>query len=57
MKQLINYQKRKWLFLLLVLIFIMLNIWVWSSIFENEEENKPRGEFVGNNIRVLMKIN
>jgi len=42
----LNYIKRKWLFLLMVLILLLLNIWVW---FLNEpgKEIKLLNEYGG----------
>jgi hypothetical protein len=51
-----DYIKRKWLFLLIVPLFLVLNIWVWSSVFyQPAEEIKPSGEFVETKKMVLMK--
>jgi hypothetical protein len=34
-KNIINYIKRKWLFLLIVLVGILANIWIWVfEVFE-----------------------
>jgi hypothetical protein len=52
----LDYIKRKWLFLLIVLIFILLNIWVWSSVLERPADDiKPSEEFVESNKISLMQ--
>jgi len=51
----LDYIKRKWAFLLIVLMLLLLNIWVWFSVFDQPaEEIKPAGEFVETKKMVLM---
>ena len=50
----LNYIKRKWLFLLIVLILLLLKIWVW---FINEPEMEIEGarDFVVTKKMLLLK--
>ena len=50
----LDYIKRKWLFLLIVLILLLLNIWVWF-IYAPGLEIKREGDFVEPNKVVLLK--
>jgi len=52
----INYIKRKWLFLLIVLILLLLNIWVWF-VYEPGMEIKRAGDFVETKMLMLLRIN
>ncbi len=50
----LNYIKRKWLFLLIVLILLLLNIWEWV-VDDTKKEIKPAGDFVETKKMVLLR--